>query len=130
MDNVKIAKELVKIAKGLTGARKVKYKGYTIEESGDNFYVKDSSGHRAFGEVPASIATAKKWIDQEVRSKRGKVSKELTAGEDKKAEWSKRFEQLTYWTSGNTSTSVDCGSLSKAKKIINFADVDQELISV
>lgn len=50
-----------------------KYKDYTIEKSGDNFYVKDPSGHRAFGEVPASIETAKKWIDQDIIEKRPKV---------------------------------------------------------
>ena len=48
-----------------------KYKGYTIEKSGDNFSVKDPSGHRAFGEVPASVEMAKKWIDQELA--RGKT---------------------------------------------------------
>jgi rubrerythrin/predicted RNA-binding Zn-ribbon protein involved in translation (DUF1610 family) len=47
-----------------------KYKGYTIERSGDNFSVKDSSGHRAFGEVPASVEMAKKWIDQAESGKR------------------------------------------------------------
>jgi ferritin len=47
-----------------------KYKGYTIEKSGDNFFVKDSSGHRAFGEVPASVEMAKKWIDQAESGKR------------------------------------------------------------
>jgi rubrerythrin len=47
-----------------------KYKGYTIEKSGDNFSVKDSSGHRAFGEVPASVEMAKKWIDQAESGKR------------------------------------------------------------
>ena len=40
-----------------------KYMGYTIEKSGFNFYVIDPLGHRAFGEVPSSIKTAKKWID-------------------------------------------------------------------
>ena len=45
------------------------YKGYSIEKSGDNFYVKDPKGSRAFGEVPASIETAKKWIDLEIAEK-------------------------------------------------------------
>jgi len=40
-----------------------KYRGYTIEKSGFNFYVIDPLGHRAFSEVPSSIETAKKWID-------------------------------------------------------------------
>ena len=44
----------------------IKYRGYTIESSGDNFYVKNPSGNRAFGEVPANVQTAKKWIDQEI----------------------------------------------------------------
>jgi hypothetical protein len=47
----------------------IKYRGYSIEPSGDNFYIKDSKGHRAFGEVPASVATAKKWIDLEIAEK-------------------------------------------------------------
>lgn len=51
-------------------ARVVKYKGYTIEPSGINFYVKDPSGHRAFGEVPATIETAKKWIDMDINENR------------------------------------------------------------
>lgn len=45
---------------------KMKYRGYIIEKSGHNFYIKDSSGHRAFAEVPANIQTAKKWIDEEL----------------------------------------------------------------
>ncbi len=53
-------------------ASKVKYNGYTIEPSGENFYVTDPSGHRAFGETPASVETAKKWIDQDVAEKRKK----------------------------------------------------------
>lgn len=79
MDRIKVAKELVKIAKELM-ANVIRYKGYTIEKSGFNFYVKDPSGHRAFGEVPATIETAKKWIDWDVYEKRGKQAKELTAG--------------------------------------------------
>ena len=60
---------------------KQKYKDYTIDKSGDNFYVTDPSGHRAFGEVPASIETAKKWIDQDIREKGKKASIEMTAME-------------------------------------------------
>ena len=71
MNKISVAKELIAVAKELTAANKQKYKGYTIEKSGFNFYVTDPSGHRAFGEVPASIETAKKWIDLDIREKRG-----------------------------------------------------------
>jgi hypothetical protein len=57
----------------IMAANSVKYKGYTIEKSGANFYVKDSSGHRAFGETPATVDTAKKWIDLELHSKKAGV---------------------------------------------------------
>ena len=57
-----------------------KYRDYTIEKSGDNFYVKDPSGHRAFGEVPASIETAKKWIDQDIHEKGSKKASDKFAG--------------------------------------------------
>lgn len=69
--------------KALGGERRVaqassdgslKYRGYTIEPSGDNFYVKDPSGHRAFGEVPSSVETAKKWIDQDILGKKGRTA--------------------------------------------------------
>jgi hypothetical protein len=43
--------------------KRLEYKGYTIEKSGFNFYVINPLGHRAFGEAPSSIKTAKKWID-------------------------------------------------------------------
>ena len=66
--------------KGQTASGGQKYKGYTIEKSGMNFYVTDPSGHRAFGEVPASIETAKKWIDQDIYDNRKKAS-----AKDKKA---------------------------------------------
>lgn len=56
-----------------------KYKGYTIEKSGMNFYVIDPSGHRAFGEVPATVEVAKKWIDQELHGK-GKTGSDLRRG--------------------------------------------------
>jgi len=67
-----IAKDAAKVKPVITGggSKTVIYKGYTIEPSGDNFYVKDPSGHRAFGEVPASIETAKKWIDMDIAEKR------------------------------------------------------------
>ena len=71
MNKIAVAKELVAVAKELTAINKQKYKGYTIEKSGINFYVTDPSGHRAFGEVPASIETAKKWIDLAIREKGG-----------------------------------------------------------
>ncbi len=44
----------------------MKYRGYSIEKAGFNFYVNDPSGHRAFSEVPASVAIAKKWIDWDI----------------------------------------------------------------
>ena len=74
MNREAVAQELVKVARSLMAAGRQKYKGYTIEKSGDNFYVTDPSGHRAFGEVPASIETAKKWIDMDIREKGTKRS--------------------------------------------------------
>src|SRR3990172_8033351 len=71
MNKVKIAKQLLVLAKSLM-AKKQKYRDYTIEKSGDDFYVTDPSGHRAFGEVPSSVETAKKWIDQDIREKGSK----------------------------------------------------------
>jgi hypothetical protein len=68
MNKKMIVSELVKIAKDLITAG-IKYKDYTIEKSGYNFYVRDPLGHRAFGEVPASIEIAKKWIDMEIAEK-------------------------------------------------------------
>ena len=80
MNKISVAKELIAVAKELTAANKQKYKGYTIEKSGINFYVTDPSGHRAFGEVPASIDTAKKWIDLAIREKGGtRAGSEKTA---------------------------------------------------
>jgi hypothetical protein len=55
-------------------ANKQRYKDYIIEKSGFNYYVTDPSGHRAFGEVPASVEVAKKWIDQDVREKGRKAA--------------------------------------------------------
>jgi hypothetical protein len=82
MNKKVFAEELVKLADSLTAANKTKYKGYTIEPSGMNFYVTDPSGHRAFGEVPASVETAKKWIDMDIREKGTKsASVTLTAME-------------------------------------------------
>ena len=82
MNREAFAEELVKLADSLTAANKTKYKGYTIEPSGMNFYVTDPSGHRAFGEVPASVETAKKWIDMDIREKGTKsASVTLTAME-------------------------------------------------
>lgn len=86
MNSKRIAEELVGVAKELSSGnqsagnrragKKIKYKGYTIEESGLNYYITDPSGHRAFGETPADIKTAKKWIDMQLsenRRKRGRV---------------------------------------------------------
>lgn len=72
MDRNFVAKELTRIAELLTAS--VKYRDYTIERSGFNFYVKDPSGHRAFEEVAATIQTAKKWIDMEINEKRNKAA--------------------------------------------------------
>jgi hypothetical protein len=74
MNKRAVAKELVRVAKELVVANRQKYKGYTIEKSGMNFYVTDPSGHRAFAEVPASVETAKKWIDVDIREKGTKVA--------------------------------------------------------
>jgi len=85
MNKIAVAKELARVAKSLTAANRQEYKGYTIEKSGANFYVTDPSGHRAFGEVPASIEIAKKWIDLDIREKGTKadsaerVAKSMTA---------------------------------------------------
>lgn len=65
--------------------RKVKYRDYVIEKSGENFYVKSPSGSRAFGETPANVATAKKWIDQEIAEKSKKKSSTLRSLRDRKA---------------------------------------------
>jgi hypothetical protein len=78
--NMNIARELIAAAKDVMAARKLKYRGYTIEESGFNYYITDPSGHRAFGEVPASVETAKKWIDMDIREK-GRTGKEVVAWE-------------------------------------------------
>jgi hypothetical protein len=58
------------------------YRGYKIEPSGDNFYV-TLNGHRAFGEIPATRAIAKKWIDIDIverrqnEERRAKLKKQL-----------------------------------------------------
>ena len=69
-----VVKELVATAKELMSANSQKYRGYTIEKSGINFYVKDPNGHRAFGEVPGSIEIAKKWIDMDLHEKGSKAA--------------------------------------------------------
>ena len=77
-DRKAVARELGAVAELVASAGKEaggqKYKGYVIEKSGMNFYVTDPSGHRAFGEVPASVETAKKWIDQDIREKGRKAA--------------------------------------------------------
>lgn len=74
--------------------RKSKYKGYTIEKSGFNFYVTDPTGHRAFAEVPASVKIAKKWIDMEL------------------ANLQKKFVK-TYYSQTN---------VGKSKYVVNYSD--------
>ncbi len=89
MNREAVARELSAIARELI-SYSVKYKGYSIEMSGGNFYVTDPSGHRAFEEVPASIETAKKWIDADIRGgvkryygndKENEMNRELVASE-------------------------------------------------
>ena len=72
-------KDGIKTASVRYAADKTEYKGYTIEQSGDNFYVKDQAGHRAFAEVPCSIETAKKWIDIHLNEKRKDEPKTASA---------------------------------------------------
>jgi len=48
-------------------------------------------------------------------------------GEAKEAIWHKKYHQLTYWTSHNTTATVDCASLARAKKIVENSSVEQEL---
>lgn len=43
--------------------KNIKYKGYVIAESGDNYMVKTAQGVYLFSEVAANVQTAKKWID-------------------------------------------------------------------
>jgi len=101
MNKVKVAKQILVLAKSLM-AKKEKYKNYTIETSGDNFYVTDPSGHRAFGEVPASVETAKKWIDQDIREKGSKhavahslmkLAKQLVSMEFDTEEEKKKYQE-------------------------------------
>ncbi len=56
----------------------MKYMGYTIQKSGSNYYVTDASGNRAFAEVPASVKTAKKWIDCKLAEEEAETKKSTT----------------------------------------------------
>ena len=51
----------------------------------------------------------------------------LTEGETKTATWSKKFKQLEYWTSRNTSGSVNAESKEQAKAIIKNSGIEQKL---
>ncbi len=56
--------------------------------------------------------------------------KKAVSESERVAEWSKKFHQLTYWTSRNTTTSVNCETLQKAKAIIKNTGVKQTLKKV
>lgn len=48
--------------------------------------------------------------------------------EERVAKFSKKFHQLTYFTSDNTVTSVNCTTLKRARKIVELSGVEQDLI--
>jgi hypothetical protein len=57
-----------------------------------------------------------------------KILASKVAGETpKKATFLKQHKQLVYFTSRNTSTTVNCETLEKAKKIVEKSGVKQEL---
>lgn len=47
----------------------MKYRDYTITRSGPNCYIQKPNGERLCAEVPATLATAKKWIDADIRER-------------------------------------------------------------
>jgi len=51
-----------------------------------------------------------------------------SSGQEKEATFYKRFRELEYWDSRNTSTRVSCDSFSKAKAIIKKSGVKQKLV--
>jgi len=53
----------------------------------------------------------------------------MTEGEDKIAKFSKKFNQVEYWNSINTTTTVNANDLKHAKAIVKAAGVEQKLIS-
>jgi len=52
---------------------------------------------------------------------------EKRAGEDKSATWSQKYHQLTYFSSRNTETTVECSNFVKAKKIVSNSGIPQIL---
>jgi hypothetical protein len=55
------------------------------------------------------------------------LEKYLGEGETKVAKFSKKFKTLKYWTSKNTSTTVNCENMKKAKAIVKNSNVDQKI---
>jgi hypothetical protein len=53
----------------------------------------------------------------------------LDEGEEKVARFSKKLKQLEYWTSRNTSTTVNCEDMKKAKAIVKNSGVTQKIVS-
>ena len=50
----------------------------------------------------------------------------LEEGETKVAKWSKKFHQLEYWDSRNTTTTVNCSTMQHAKAIIKKSGIEQK----
>lgn len=46
---------------------------------------------------------------------------------EKVATFKKKFKELEYWTSKNTTTSVQCDNIKKAKVIIKNSKIEQKL---
>jgi hypothetical protein len=59
--------------------RSTSYRGYTIEPSGENFMIKDPKGSYMEGARPASVETAKKFIDQEMAEARNAADRRAKA---------------------------------------------------
>lgn len=71
---------------------------------------------------------AKKVIPELVKDLQGMVEDTtIQEGEQKIAKFSKKFKQLEYWTSRNTSTTVNCENMKKAKAIVKNSGVDQKI---
>lgn len=113
----RVASEMVKLAEAiLAGAKTIKYKGYTIEESGFNYYIKDPKGHRMEGGVPATVETAKKWIDMEIAENMYSRSRQSVTSADEKTETFKCPECGT-GVLKNTGYCVKCKEKVKASSI-------------
>lgn len=56
-----------------------------------------------------------------------KFKEYIKEGEQKTAKFSKKFKSLTYWTSKNTSTTVNCENLKKAKAIVKNSKIEQKI---